>query len=351
MQVYSIYSKMLYKEYIKLSKLSVHKIGNKLCQEGVEFSKQEIAVEPDLSEMLKTYFLLPFKKEEFFHFFHISDVILNEVYSYASHIFDDIDTFHEYSKNLARFLYEQSWHPNIKCGELYVAYFKDCIVDGKTIDAIGIFKSENKDTFLRINSNDGEFSIESQLGVNLNKLDKGCLIFNTNKDEGYDVLVVDNTNRGEAKYWIDDFLQIKRKNDDYAQTQNAVALCRQFISKLPENVAKADKAAMMNRVAEGVKQEHVDINDLAINAFGSRLFVDSFMDFIEAYKTTHDVEIEQSFKGRPEAVSRRVVRTITTIKLDDNFDINIHGNNDLIEYGYDEFKGMRFYKLYFEEER
>lgn len=342
---------MLYKEYVKLSKLSVHKIGNKLCQEGVEFSKQEIAVEPDLSEMLKTYFLLPFKKEEFFHFFHISDVTLNEVYSYASHIFDDIDTFHEYSKNLARFLYEQSWHPNIKCCELYVAYFKDCIVDGKTIDAIGIFKSENKDTFLRINSNDGEFSIESQLGVNLNKLDKGCLIFNTNKDEGYDVLVVDNTNRGEAKYWIDDFLQIKRKKDDYAQTQNAVALCRQFISKLPENVAKADKAAMMNRVAEGVKQEHVDINDLAINAFGSRLFVDSFMDFIEAYKTTHDVEIEQSFKGRPEAVSRRVVRTITTIKLDDNFDINIHGNNDLIEYGYDEFKGMRFYKLYFEEER
>lgn len=276
---------------------------------------------------------------------------LNEVYSYASHIFDDIDTFHEYSKNLARFLYEQSWHSNIKCGELYVAYFKDCIVDGKTIDAIGIFKSENKDTFLRINSNDGEFSIESLLGVNLNKLDKGCLIFNTNKDEGYDVLVVDNTNRGEAKYWIDDFLQIKRKNDNYAQTQNAVALCRQFISKLPENVAKADKAAMMNRVAEGVKQEHVDINDLAINAFGSRLFVDSFMDFMEAYKTTHDVEIEQSFKGRPEAVSRRVVRTITTIKLDDNFDINIHGNNDLIEYGYDEFKGMRFYKLYFEEER
>ena len=351
MQVYSIYSKMFYKEYIKLSKLSIHKIGNKLCQEGVEFSKQEIAVEPDMSEILKTYFLLPFKKEEFFHFFHISDVTLNEVYSYASHIFDDIDTFHENSKNLARFLYEQSWHPNIKCGELYVAYFKDCIVDGKTIDAIGIFKSENKDTFLRINSNAGEFSIESQLGINLNKLDKGCLIFNTNKDEGYDVLVVDNTNRGEAKYWIDDFLQIKRKNDDYTQTQNAVALCRQFISKLPENVAKADKAAMMNRVAEGVKQEHVDINDLAINAFASRHLVDSFMDFIEVYKTTHDVEIKQSFNGRPEAVSRRVVRTITTIKLDDNFDINIHGNNDLIEYGYDEFKGMRFYKLYFEEER
>ena len=40
--------------------------------------------------------------------------------------------------------------------------------------------------------------------------------------------------------------------------------------------------------AEGVKQEHVDINDLAINAFASKRLVDSFMDFIEVYKTKHD---------------------------------------------------------------
>ena len=53
---------MLYKEYIKISKLSIHKIGNKLCQEGVEFSKQEIGVDTEMSEILKTYFLLPFKR-------------------------------------------------------------------------------------------------------------------------------------------------------------------------------------------------------------------------------------------------------------------------------------------------
>ena len=158
---------MLYKEYIKISKLSIHKIGNKLCQEGVEFSKQEIGVDSEMSEILKTYFLLPFKKEETFHFTHISDITLNEVYSYSSLIFDDIDTFHEQSMNLARFLYEHSCHPNIKRGELYVAYFKDCIFEGKTVDAIGIFKSENKDTFLKINSNAGDFSIESQTGVNI----------------------------------------------------------------------------------------------------------------------------------------------------------------------------------------
>lgn len=342
---------MLYKEYIKISNLSIHKIGNKLCLEGVEFSNQELVVDSEMSEILKTYFLLPFKKEETFHFTHISDVALNEVYYYSSLIFDDIKTFHENSKKLASFLYEQSSHPNIKRGELYVAYFKDCIVDGKTIDAIGIFKSENKDTFLRIKSNAGDFSIESQMGVNIKKLDKGCLVFNTNKNEGYDVLVVDNTNNGEAKYWINDFLQVKRKNDDYTQTHNTVTLCKQFISQLPDDIVKADKAAMMNRVAEGVKQENVDVNKLAENAFVSKPLVNRFLNFMENYETTHDVSIKQLFNGKPEAVNRRVINTITTIKLDNNFDINIHGNNDLIEHGYDDVKEMKYYKLYFEEEK
>ena len=42
------------------------------------------------------------------------------------------------------------------------------------------------------------------MGVNINKLDKGCLIFNTNKEDCYVVSVVDNSNRGEAKYWVED---------------------------------------------------------------------------------------------------------------------------------------------------
>lgn len=40
---------------------------------------------------------------------------------------------------------------------------------------------------------------------------------------------------------------------------------------------------------------------------------------------------------------------IIIIKLDEIFEINIHGNNELIEHGYDDVKGMKFYKLYFEK--
>ena len=42
---------------------------------------------------------------------------------------------------------------------------------------------------------------------------------------------------------------------------------------------------------------------------------------------------------------------MTTIRLDKNFDIHIHGGEQLIEQGFDNEKGMRYYKLYFIEEK
>ena len=342
---------MLYKEYLKISHLSLHRIGNNACQEGVELSNQEQTIGDDLLEILKSFFLVPFKNEECYHFSHVSDLSLNEAYSYSKLIFSDNHAFHEQSKNIARFLYEKSSHPNIKRGELYVVYFKDCILDGDTIDAIGIFKSENKDTFLRINTVAGGFSIESQTGININKLDKGCLIFNTREGDGYKVYVVDNSNKGEAKYWIEDFLQIKRENDAYIQTQNALSLCKSFISHLPDNVGKAEKAAMMNRVVDGLKGECVSVDELAENAFGKYTATSSFRSFKDDYQSTHDACFESSFQGKPESIKRKAVFAMTTIKLDKNFDITIHGGEQLIEQGFDKEKGMKFYKLYFTDEK
>jgi hypothetical protein len=46
-------------------------------------------------------------------------------------------------------------------------------------------------------------------GVEITKIDKGCLIINT-ETEGYDVLLFDNQNRGEeAVYWKEKFLNVK----------------------------------------------------------------------------------------------------------------------------------------------
>jgi len=40
----------------------------------------------------------------------------------------------------------------------------------------------------------------------------------------------------------------------------------------------------------------------------------------------------------------------SVVKLDKNFHIYVHGRHDYIERGYDEAKGMKYYKLYFTNE-
>lgn len=340
---------MLYKEYIKLEELAIHKIGSKSNMEGVKLSESPVVLNPIMAELLKSYFLLAFSDEGLYKFSHPNTIEWNEVFSFAKEIFAH-GNFQEYSKEIAKHLYDRSEHPNIKSGELYVAYFKNCILDGETIDAIGLFKSENKDTYIRINDVDGGYSLESQLGINIKKLDKGCLIFNTHKDDGYLVSVVDNSNRGEAKYWVEDFLQVKPRNDAYTQTQNAMTMCKCFISQLSSDINKAEKAAMMNRVVDGLKHDSVNISNVAESAFGNDLSV-GFNSFRNEYQETHDVRFDDTFQGKPESIKRRAVGSMTTIKLDKNFDVSIHGGEQFIERGYDEERGMKYYKLFFNEEK
>ena len=52
---------MLYKEYIKIKALSVHRIGNKAAVEGMELSESPVELDETLGEILKSYFLMAFK--------------------------------------------------------------------------------------------------------------------------------------------------------------------------------------------------------------------------------------------------------------------------------------------------
>ena len=198
---------MLFFDQSSLSGITLHKVGSKIEDEGILFSKSELRTNDSLNNVLLNYFLSPFKSDEFYHLYHDSDIKYNEVYGFVSEIFDNPNSLYEQSVNLARHLYEQSVHPKIKSGEFYTVYFKDCIINNNTVDAVGLFKSENKDTFLKIYPSVDGFDIESEKGININKLDKGCLIFNTERENGYVIAVVDNSSKGtEAQYWMDDFL-------------------------------------------------------------------------------------------------------------------------------------------------
>ena len=335
--------------------ISVHKVGVKGNQELIKLSNENLNISKEISNLLVEYFIKPFKTKEYYSFFHDSDLRMNEVYSYVSLIFENEASLHEQSKNIAKHLYDKSTHPNIKAGEFYTVLFKDCNLDGEIVDAVGLFKSENKDTFLKVHSVDNEFEIESDEGVNINKLDKGCLIFNTEQEDGYVISIVDNTNKSaEARYWFDDFLHVNQRNDEYYKTQNALTMCKNFITQeLPEQFesTKVDQADFLNKSVSFFKDNNTfNVDDFANKVIEQPEIIDSFNKYKTDFQEDYKIEIADNFDISNAAVKKQSRGFKSIIKLDKNFHIYVHGNREMIEQGVDE-KGRKYYKIYYNEEQ
>lgn len=346
---------MLALQQSSIYEIVVHHVGNKSNDDSLVISKGKLSLHEDVKELLAKYFLSPFKNAVYSTFTHSSDVNLNEIYTYSNKIFTDPDSLYLNSINIAKHLFDQSTHPNIKAGELYVVYFTGCLVDEVEMDAIGVFKSENKDTFLKVFSQDGNYEIEQDAGININKLDKGCIVFNCEKENGYKLCVIDQTNKGdEAHYWKDDFLQIKPRNDSFHYTQNFMDLCKNFVTeKLPTEfeVSKTDQIDMLNRSVNFFKKnEQFDWNEFTNEVIQQPEIIDTFQNFKKEYATEREIPIVEEFEISTQAVKKQAKIFKSVLKLDKNFHIYIHGNKDLIEKGIDEANGMKYYKIFYKEE-
>lgn len=332
----------------------VHRVGNKIADEQYFIAKRGIHLDESLKTLLSHYFLSPFKSDELYSFSHSIDISLNEVFSCVNKIFENPEELYEQSINLTKHLYDQSVHPKIKGGEFYIVYFKDCILDGETLDTIGLFKSENKDTFIEIEQVKDGFDMESRQGININKLDKGCLIFNTEKESGYVLSIIDNTNKGsEAQYWKDDFLSVQPKKNEYHQTNQFLGIAKQFVTKqLCEEfeLSKADKIDLLNRSVDYFKKhETFDKNEFEGEVFGDSTVIESFRKFDQAYRQENEVDLADNFDISEQAVKKQARVFKSVLKLDKNFHIYIHGNKELIEQGTDK-DGRKYYKIYYENE-
>ena len=331
----------------------LHYVGNKIADEGFLMSTLPIELNENIKNVLSSYFINAFTSEKYYQLYHESDLVLNEVYTYVSKIFDEPKHLYEQSVNLAKHLYEQSTHPKIKGGEFYTVYFKDCILDGETLDAVGLFKSENKDTFLKVLHENGSFNLESDKGINIKKLDKGCLIFNKDRENGYVVAVVDNTNKGvEAQYWIDDFLHVCQRKDKYTNTQNFMALAKNFVTKeLPKEfeVSKADQIDLLNKSLYFFKEkETFDINDFAHEIIAQPEVIERFHQYKQEYEDLCDIVIDNQFEISESACKKQQRSYKRVINLDKKIQIVIAGNRQNVEQGEDE-RG-KFYKVYYKDE-
>ena len=239
---------------------------------------------------------------------------------------------------------------------MYVALFKDIQLEGELLTAIGIFKSENKETYLKVYPDTGGFNMEYEPdGININKLDKGCLIFNCEKEEGYKVLVVDQTNRNnEAVYWKDDFLKLRIRNDSFNQTSNTLSIYKNFITqKLDDEfeLDKTDKIDLLNKSIKYFKENDTfNLDEFGDEVLGNPKAIESFKSYKEQYEMDHETEIGSTFDISGAAVKKQSRVYKSVLKLDRNFHIYIHGDKNLIEKGFDDDKAMNYYKVYFKEE-
>jgi hypothetical protein len=343
-------------ENVALSKMIVHRVGNKQKEEGIDLSHDLLHLDETILPLLLKYFLAPFKTDAFYNFVHEQELNLNEMWFYASEIFKNPDSFHLQSTNMAKHLYEKTVHPNINSGELFIVYFSECVVDGESVDAIGIFKSETKTTFLKVFPQGDNFSIESNNGININKLDKGCLIFNTEKDLGYKLCVVDNVNKSqEAQYWVNDFLGAELRKNDFYKTQTYMKACKGFVEEVfneENNVDKSAQIELMNKSVSFFKENDTfDEERFKTEVLYDEKVITAFDDYKQTYEEENNLQLPQEFDISDTAVKQEQKQFKSVLKLDRNFSVYIHGNRNYLERGFDQDTGLNYYKLFYEKEK
>ncbi|QDP85218.1 nucleoid-associated protein [Chryseobacterium sp. SNU WT5] len=331
-------------------KIALHKIGNKVSNEGCGFSDTELNISDDKKDLLQNYFLGSFKSEETFHFYSDTYLTNNLIFGCVSEIFEDHRNFINSSKNIGNILYNAAENPRVQGGELFVVYFQ--AENENEVDKIGIFKTEKREPFLKISPNEID-PIEVDKGVSLVRIDKAALIFNQDKETGYVLQVVDNNKNGDLYYWFEDFLKVKQRQDEYYHTQETLSVYKQFITKqLPQEfeITKADQAEFLNKSIEFFKEkEKFDYDEFTNEVLQDETVIESFSNFKSDYEQEMQVSVSEAFDINPSAVKKQSRGFKSIIKLDKNFSIYVHGDRKLIDQGTDEIG--KYYKLYFEDEK
>lgn len=324
----------------------VQRVGNKSNDDGVAFSDSLCQMD-GVEEHLLNLINASFKFDDWKQFYFIDDLELNPTYRFVSKIFDDEGCLVKQANNLARHLYEQSIHPNIKIGEFYVVLLENCVIDGVATNAIGLFKSEVMETVLTIKMEQNHLVLSPQMGMSLKKLEKGCIVFNVEKEQGYKVAVVDNSNtKTDARYWAENFLHVKDCNDDYHQTVRLMDMCAGFVHQLKEQ-SEVDSAIAAKRAVELLKSEDVlQVDELAEKICDTKEQKQAFETYKLAYEEEHG-DFANEVNVVVKAANKKPVTKMNVLKLGKEFEVRIINPNAEIVAGEDDIRGKNYYTLFY----
>lgn len=338
--------------------LSLHRVGNKSRNEGTFLSEQPVHPNDELTPLLKEFFFKPFreKEENYYQFAHEVDLEYNDMYKLANELFANPSNAHEISKRIANHLYEQSGHPHIKNGEVYIAHLTNLSIDNNQVDAIGIFKSEIQADFLQFDEKGENLEMRLEQGISLNRLDKGCIIFNYKKEEGFKILSVDS-NRYDARYWLEHFLNVDLFEDENFMTKKYLKFCQSFAKDvvLPAEDKKEEVMFMNRSVNYFAKNDEFEETAFLNEVIDNPDLIPEFKNYKVDKGEKFSIEDVTNFPIANAAVSdvrksiKNVINLDTNIQIKLDF-INPESAEKFVEKGWDEEKQMYYYLVYFNKE-
>lgn len=341
-----------------IESLSLHRVGNKSRNEALFLSEETYTLSDEVIPLIKEYFFKPFreKEENYYQFAHEVDLDYNEMFRLASELFANPTNAHEISKEITKHLFEQSNHPHIKNGDVFVAYINHVTIDNTPVDVIGVFKSEIQADFLQLSENGKNLEMTLQQGINLYRLDKGALIFNHKKEEGYKILTVDS-NRYDARYWLEHFLNVDVFQDENFITKKYLKFCQDFAKDvvLPAEDKKEEVMFMNRSVNYFAKNDNFEETNFLNEVLDNPDLIPEFKNYKVDKGEKYSIEDVTSFPIANAAVSDARKKIKNVINLDTNIQIKLDFINPesaekFVEKGWDEEKQMYYYLVYFNKE-
>lgn len=343
----------------QIESISIHKVGNKSRNEPIFISDEPYKLSDEIVPLIKEFFLKPFreKEENYFQFVHDVDLEYNELFIQSTRLFDAPYKSHEISVAITNHLYSCSNHPHIKNGEVYVVHFTNVSIDNNVVDAIGIFKSEIKGDFIELEENGSHLDMILKQGISLEKLDKGALIFNHKKEEGYKILTVDS-NRYDARYFLEHFLSVDAFQDENFFTKKYLKFTQDFAKEVVSPAEdKREEVMFMNRALNHfAKNDDFEETSFLNEVLDNPDLISEFKSYKVDKGAKYSIEDVSSFPISNSAVSDARKKIKNVIDLDTNITIKLDFINPencekFLEKGFDEEKQMYYYLIYFNTEK
>tara|TARA_R110002126_G_scaffold78629_1_gene195638 strand:+ start:16934 stop:17983 length:1050 start_codon:yes stop_codon:yes gene_type:complete len=349
---------MIKRTRVEMPKVIIHKVANKFNSGHNAFSDETIKFDEESYDAMKNFLMKPFTGlTQSYRFTHPAGSRLNEMNNIVSDLFASEEYFVENSQAIVEHLYSQSNSAQIKTGDVLVVFFEGIEYQDVLTDAVGVFKIENKASFFQTYQENENFDVALVKGISTNKIDKGCLILNTQDTEGAIVLSVDNNNY-DAQYWINNFLGVQLADDYNAHTKNYLELCKEFADEvIAPQMGINKKAAFLSETVDYFKEnESIKVDDFKKEVFANDVSAGLFDDYKKHYENLNELFIRNSFDVSGAVLKKEKAKLKTEIKLDTNINIKLDVDapdaaSEYLERGYDDEKKMKFYKVYFNEEK